>query len=271
MDSLDSVEACLAVIGVRPIVSKAVERFTMSKWHEMDALPRRIHDAARSLVSGTMSTKIPLGSFNYRATLEDLSQPFDEQQLIDMASKFPPQMHEVTSGFLLKAKAVRAALLAILPISERKTLSGSSVVPPSQMLLRRFVSTLTVLDDPMRVFPLMAAGAILNTQTISVRTIFPSISKVIDEALQESIEIEKGRKKSFELPPRAEIGVSSWLGRPQVDRKLHVALQGALADAQQAQDNKPAPSEAGTSVTAKEALSGAQRAAYPHAAPGGPA
>ena len=268
MDPLDPTEAVLAIIGVRPIVSKAVERFTMSKWHEMDALPRRIHDAARSLVTGTMSTKIPLGTFSYRATLDALSQPFDEDQLTEMASKFPPAMHEVTGAFLLKAKAVRAALLAILPISERKTLSGSNIVPPSQMMLRRFVSTLTVLDDPMRVFPLMAAGALLNTQTISLRTIFPSLSKVVDEAIQESIEAEKTRKKSFELPPRAEIGISSWLGRPQVDRKLHVALQGALADAQQSHDNPPKPSASSTSVAAKEALSPAQRAAYPHSSPG---
>ena len=268
---LDLVESCLAVIGMRPIVSKAVERFTMSKWHEMDALPRRIHDAARSLVNGTMSTKIPLGSFNYRATLDDLSQPFDEHQLTEMASKFPPAMHEVTSAFLLKAKQVRGALLAILPISEHKTLSGSSVVPPSQMLLRRFVSTLTILDDPMRIFPLMASGALLNTQTISLRMIYPTIAKAIDEAIREAIEGEKARKRSFELPPKAEIGISAWLGRPQVDRKLHVALQSSLADAQQTHDNKPAPSQAGTSVTAKEALSSAQRANYPHAAPGGPA
>ena len=268
MEPLDSVEACLAVIGVRPIVSKAVERFTMSKWHEMDALPRRIHDAARSFVGGTMSTKIPLGSFSYRATLDDLSQSFNEDQLTEMASKFPPAMHEVTAAFLIKAKQVRAALLAILPVSERKTLSGSNIIPPSQMMLRRFVSTLTILDDPMRVFPLMAAGALLNTQTISLRTIFPSLAKLIDEAIREAIETEKGRKKSFELPPRAEIGISSWLGRPQMDRKLHIALQSSLADEQAKQDNTPRPSQAATSVTAKEALSNAQRASYPKSAPG---
>ncbi len=266
MPSLDLVESAMAVIGVKPIVSRAVERFTKGKWHEMEALPKRIVELSRSLCDGTLSTKIPLGSVNYNAVLKDLSEPYNEQQLTEMAAKFPPELHELTSAFLLKAQEVCASLRQILPIVEHKTLSGSRVIPPSQMQLRRFVSTLIVLDDPMRIFPLMAAGAMLNTQTISMRKVYPSIAKAVDDALQASIEREKAAKKSYELPPRAEIGVSAWLGKPQVDPVLHAALQAGLEQAsQERQRPQKQPQGAGSSVLAKEALSSAQAATYPHA------
>jgi hypothetical protein len=266
---IDLVEAAMAVIGVQPIVSRNVERFTKGKWNEADALGRRIQSAARDVCDGTMSTKIPLGSVNYNVILKDLTEPFNEAQLVEMVAQFPPELHELSSAFIMKAQEVVGSLRQILPIAEHKTIAGSHVVPPSQMQLRRFVSTLTVLDDPMRMFPLMAAGALLNTQTISVRKIYPSISRAIDEALQEAIEASKARKKSYELPPRAEIGVGAWRGNPQVDKKLHTVLQGGLEQAAQDRQNaKPQPSSAQTSVAAKEALSPGQRANYPHAAPG---
>jgi hypothetical protein len=260
---LDLVESAVAVIGVHPIVSRTVERFTKGKWNEMDALPRRISEAARSVCNGTMSTKIPLGSVNYNSILRDLSEPFDETQITEMVSKFPPELHEMTSGFIIKAQEICASLREILPISKHTTLSGSRTIPVPEMMLRRFVCTLTVLDDPMRAFPLIAAGAILATQVISVRKVYPSIAKLMDESFRAAIESEKSRKVSFELPPRAEIGLSQWLGKPQVDRKFHQALQAALVTPDKKES--PAPPDGRTSVIAKEALSQDQAATFPHA------
>ncbi len=98
---------------------------------------------------------------------------------------------------------------------------------------------------------------------------YPTIAKAIDDAIAQAIEGEKARKKSYELPPRAEIGIGAWHGNPQVDKKLHMTLQNGLEQAAQERQNaKPAPSSSQTSVAAKEALSPGQRANYPHAAPG---
>jgi hypothetical protein len=80
----------------------------------------------------------------------------------------------------------------------------------------KFFSALEVLNDPLRVFPLIATGAILKSQVDAMREIYPTLSKEIDAAVYQAIakkSAASGVRNPFRLPPRAELGVAVWLGR----------------------------------------------------------
>lgn len=258
--AIDPIEVALAVVGVRPIISRKVERIGAEAVRDMEAFGRRLEEGAKACARGD-KMRVPLGDVNYDTMLRDLTDEYSEAQVLAMIEKFPPALKELAPEFIIKAREVVEYMLSLFPRQVRQTLAGPKNIPPPEMAVRAFVATLTVLDDPLRVFSLIGTGSLLVQQRDAMRAIYPTISTAIDEELDDAVSDEAGKLKSYEVPPLTEIGAATWAGRPTVSPALGAALQAAHAQAkQQAANVRKDPESA--DIVAKEAMSNAQRNMY---------
>jgi hypothetical protein len=257
-------EAALAVIGVRAVISRTVERITKAQLHEMDDLPKEIGKLAKSLCRDGM-VETPTERVNYRPMLKQLSEGIKPQQLEEMVAAFPPGFHDLAGAFLSFSLQLVQQLQQMLPKSVFQTLAGYTNLVPSDVAVWRFANILGVLDNPLSVFSLMGTGALLKSQVGALRLVYPTLTKCIDEAIDEAKLDEQGVKQSWRFAPRAEIGVRVWTGTPRIDPKTLTALQAntqAAKDQQAAQKQQIADR---TSQASKDTLTGTQRALYPAA------
>lgn len=265
MLDIDPVECALAAIGLKPILSREVERVTMAQVAEMVSLPKRIYKEAKCIVQGE-KYKVPTESISYKKMLKELTEQYSEAQLVEMLSKFPPQLHAISAKFLVKAQQTREYLLSILPIQTKQTLLGPENLPPSTLAIRRFTTTFDILDNPMKILTHIACGSLLKSQTDAAKLVYPTLSAAITDALKEAAIDEKAEKKSYQLPAKVAIGSSVWLGQPIVSPKLQTTLQGNFA---KNKAQTPSPQQQGSqpsgnsSVAAKEALSNTQHGLFP--------
>lgn len=272
MKQVDPAEATLAVIGVRPILTREVERFTMEQARNVADYPKTIYKLAKSVVQGERF-KVPFEPINYRKTLEALfSDEFNMQQIADMAAKFPPILHAVTSDFLVEAGNMIQYLRKLYPRNDRQTLTGAvQALQPSALAIQRFVTTFNILDDPLRTFAFIASGSLLHTQVQCMRDMYPTISDAITDAFDDAETGERAKKKSFQLPPLTQIGLATWKNLPRLDPALQSRLQQNFAEARKTQQGQPKPQTEGTSqsVIAKESLTNTQRALFPQTSKAG--
>lgn len=261
---IEPAEAALAVIGIRPVISRNVERITKSKLAEMDNLPKEITRLAKSLCRDGMA-ETPIERINYRPMLKQLSEGIKPDQLEEMTAAFPPGFHNLAGAFLAFALQLIQQLQQMLPKSVFQTLAGYTNLVPSDVAVWRFANILAVLDNPLSVFSLMGTGALLKSQVGAMRLVYPSLTAAIDAAIDEAKLDEQGVKKNWQFAPRAEIGVKVWTGTPRVDPKTLTALQAntqAAKDQQAAQKQQIADR---TSQASKDSLTSTQRALYPAA------
>ena len=76
-------ERALAVVGVRAVVSRAVEKVTADQRRAIAAYDKLIRKRARELVADEIRCAWPEPP-SYRALLRDLTQPFDQHQVEQM-------------------------------------------------------------------------------------------------------------------------------------------------------------------------------------------
>lgn len=268
MKPVDPVEAMLAVIGVRPILAKDVPKLTMEKAREIVDVPKRIYQLAKQVVRDE-TFDVPLGTINYKTMLDQLfptdRQAPDEAHIVDMVSKFPPVLHAVTSDFLVEASKVIGYLRDLFPRQTKQSLTGETNIAPSALAVRRFVTTLDVIDNPFHVFALISTGSLLNSQRQAVRTVYPTISTAIDDAFDEAKNYELVQKKSWQFPPHVQIGLSAWQGLPRLPNGMQTRLQKNFAEANVKSNSQPPKPTEGTSqsIAAKESLTNTQRALFP--------
>ncbi len=264
LPEIDPVEIALAVIGVRPIISRAVERVKAAQFEAMDSFPRRVELLATQLCRDELE-HVALGEISYSATLKNLSEPYEPGQVQAMAARFPADHHDLAGDFVLKAKSVMTFLLGIYPMQTSVTLAGGMNWRPSELIFRRFVAVLEIIDDPLRTFPLAAAGALLRRQVAALQAVYPTMLAAFRAAVDDAISTEKGKKKSYELAPHAERGANVLLGRPLASPAAR-ALQAAYRQQAQVRSAPPPHPEGGqSSPLAKESLTSAQRSIYPDA------
>jgi hypothetical protein len=204
------VEAALAVIGLRTIISKEVEKVTRAKLDKMAGLEKEIGKLARQMVNNEL-TETFYSDLNYRAMLRELSNGVDLKQVQEMVDQFPTEFRDVGNAVTIAASQIIQQLSDMLPRSFYTTVAGPTSLLPDDMKLWKFVSILEVLDNPLMVFPLMNTGALLRSQAMAVRQMYPTLSEVIDQAILGATVKAKAARKSFELAPRAEVGVQNWI------------------------------------------------------------
>ncbi len=257
----NATEAVLATIGVSPLISKKVETFKKSQLDESQALPKKIERMTRQLAKDDF-IDLPLFEASYSQTLRDLYDEWKPEQVEAMAKAMEKWIPDLTVEFMAKAKNVIDFLRSIFPRASYTTFIGSTNVVPTDVAIYQFESVLDVLNNPLRVFPLMANGSITKRQIAAVRLVYPTVSAAIDEALITVVADYKAEKKTFELPPAAEIGVTKWFGKPAIDPKLAAQLQAVSPKPKDASSPVPSSKTPKASVLAKESLTSAQRATY---------
>lgn len=227
------VEAAMAVIGLRTIVSKKVERVRRAELDRIDGIAKEVARLARNLVNDEL-TETFYSDLDYRAMLNDLAHGFDLDQVQKMTDHFPGEFRDLGLALTLQSTQVIEALMAMVPTSVYQTITGPRSLVPSDVAVWKFVSILEVLDDPMLIFPLMNTGALLRSQATAVRTLYPTLSAAVDAALFDATVKAKARKRSFELAPRAEVGVQAWISTsptasPEIAAQRKARLQSAQA------------------------------------------
>jgi hypothetical protein len=239
---IDPVELMLVAIGLKPIISREVETIGRSKLKEMARIPKEIVSLARQLVNNELTPSF-YSDFNYRKAIKELAAGWDMQQVADMIAKFPPEYQVTGSALILKAQQTIQQLLEGYPVSQYQTVTGSIDLLPSDAKLFKFVSILEIVDQPLMVFSFMSAGSLLRSQAHAIRTVYPSLSAAIDAAIMQATISAKANKASFELPPRAEVGVKAWMGQGPTTVAQLVAAQTA-ATKSKADQAKPKPKAA---------------------------
>ena len=262
-------EAALAVVGLRTIISRKTEKIRRPTLDRIDGLEREVQRLARQLVRNELSDTF-YSDLNYRAALADLSRGVEIDQVQAMADAFPPEYRDVGHALSITASQVIKKLSDMVPKSVYTTVAGPTSLLPDDVKLWSFVSILEVLDNPLMVFPLMNTGALLRSQATAVRQLYPTLSADIDSAIYDATVKAKTERRSFELSPRAEVGVKNWIRtNPSPEAAPVVAdlaaktkknLQTSQAAAQLRKDKKTEQARAkGTSKTVQMTETASQR------------
>lgn len=233
-------EALLAIIGIKPVVSREVEKVYLYQLREAMALGKTVTKKAKDLVNGDLEDTYA-DTIDYKAVLKDLAKGFQIRQVQQMLAAFPGKYRSLGAGFAMLASSLATELQKMYPISTYATVSGSTNEAPTDLKLWSFVNLLEVLNDPLMVFPLMASGALLRKQGQAIRLVYPTLSAAIDAALFQATVSAKAGKKSFELDSRAEIGVKAWFGQSPIPTELLQHAQANHAEAERQQQTQPQP------------------------------
>lgn len=213
---IDPGELALATIGVSAIIDGDIPRMGIERQREALSIPNKLQKLAADVVDGDIKRPPMPRPHSYRKLLDHFAAGLQPDQVQSMIAAFPHDASEMSSSFLLCAQAALQHLQKLFPMSVYSTFTGPQNLTPDDVSVWRFFSQLEVLDDPLRVFPLIATGAILKSQVDGMREIYPTLSKEIDSAIYAAIAKRSAKapqSKPFRLPPRAELGVAVWLGR----------------------------------------------------------
>jgi hypothetical protein len=210
-------EAALAVIGIRPLISREVERIRVMTLREIDRLPDELMAGARAVVRGEANERLKVGaadSARYRAMLKDFAKGYDAKQVDDMVAQFPAEYQTLGAGLVVLAAQVIQELGAMYPISTYQSVTGSINLLPPAPKLWQFARVLDLIDRPLSLFQLIAAGALLRSQARAFRTVYQTLSRAVDAAFVDAVKRAKTEKISFQLPVLAETGMCAWMDLP---------------------------------------------------------
>lgn len=215
---IDPGELALATIGVSAIIDGNVPKMGIERQREAYAIPGKLQKLAADVVDGEIKRPPMPRPHSYRKLLDHFAKGLQPDQIQSLVVAFPHDASQMSSSFLLCAQAALEHLKKLFPMSVYSTFTGPQNLTPDDVSVWRFFSQLEVLDDPLRVFPLIATGAILKSQVLALREIYPTLSgeEGIDKAIYGAVAKRSAaapQSKQFHLPPRAELGVAIWLGR----------------------------------------------------------
>lgn len=223
------VELALATVGIRGIILGDIEKIRASHFHDMANLGREIEKQARSLIQGN-GGKLKTTKLDYKPMLRALADGIDNQRIEDTLAAFPKTHRELATLFSIHATQIANQLVQFIPRSEYQTATGVIPLAPSDTRIWKFFSTVDILEDPMSVFALMGSAALLKSQAKAMRAVYPTLSACIDQSLQAAIIAEKTEKKSFEVNPRVDYGLRTWMLQPPVSPKMMGLAQENASD-----------------------------------------
>lgn len=226
-------ELALASIGIATIIADDMPKIGVARRDSIEAVERKIPQLAKKLVHGELDYESMLRPHSYRKLLDvlgNLPRSVDVRSWIERF-KIEDQA-DIGAPFAIAAQTALNDLAAVFPRQSYETLTGPQDLEPPSTQVWQFFSVLDVVNDPLRVFPLIACGGISKRQTEAVRMIFPGISLAIDDAITEATIDAKAAKKSFRLSQIVTYGISTWQGKrivtylpPQVQQQTAPAAQ----------------------------------------------
>ncbi len=255
-NKLDSAEVIIAVLGMRPIISRTIEKPTKTQMDAIADFPSRITRLAKKLTNGSLPELDEMPSVQYEQMLTDLTMPFNPDQIESTISKFPGD-EETRMEAMDIAKKAFDLLRDVLPMSVYQSMSSTVNLAISDPQWWQWQETLELLNKPLNVFNLIETGEVLPSQVTAMREIFPTICAAIDTAIRLAVADEIASVKSYELPEYCEFGVANWFDSP-----IDVApYQASYSMANDTRDTQPTPSTAQKSPEAAGSISAAERTA----------
>ncbi len=217
-------------VGIKAIVSRAVEKVTPAMIRDMHELPKRLHDDINRLVNGEDISYEEDTYSDYRKTLDELARGWDPEQVQEMLEQFPGDFQVQASAVVVRSQEIIKAMLKDYPVTQYQTVTGSDPLPPSDTRKFRFMNVLSTIDNPECVPYWMQCGGLMQSQTKAMRAVYPTMSEFIDACLFNAITKAKAKNKNFQLTSHAEYGVKAWWGRPPIgDQALAKAQMVAKA------------------------------------------
>lgn len=209
---LDVGEGWAAVIGVKAVLTKRVEQITEAQFREAAKIHETIERRAKSLLNGSIVPgKVTI--VDYPKVLEQSTGAMDEAQIVAMQSALPPNDQ---GPYFAVAMREYEAIQAFIPKLSYTTLAGTQTLTPDLSELTEFSEFYALLDDPLvNVFGAIAGGSLAREMANVFQAIFPSLSKVIDAAIDEAKTAHVAKSTSWVMPWKVEIGLAAWQGLPE--------------------------------------------------------
>lgn len=217
---IDIGELLLASIGISRVIADDMPKITASRLAEAIDLEKKIPRLASSLVSRELEHTPMERPHSYKellAKFDDLATSVDVGAL---TRAFPIEYTDESVRFAVAVQHALKDLQAIFPRQSYVTLMGPKTLVPPTTQQTDFYFVFDVVNDPLRVFPLMSVGGLLPRQRDGVRLVYPGIASAIDAAITEEM-IKAGARKmgedgsSFALSAATPngFGISTWRGQ----------------------------------------------------------
>jgi hypothetical protein len=221
-DSIAPGEAILAVVGIRPLLTDAVERITAPMWREISQLGRTVHQQAVGLVRGNLDRAKAYPAVDYDSALKAFSAPPAPAQIEAM-------LRDVPAGadlpFLAAAARAYNYLRGEYPICVERTVFGVNQLEPGDFAMGRFEDQLEIIDRPLSVFGMIESGRLTTKQAAAMQGVYPTLYKEIAVDVVSACMQEKADHPSWE--PEFGRGLSVLLGVPGIDPNLRAQLAAA--------------------------------------------
>lgn len=211
MTPIDVGEKWAAVLGVKPVLSKRVEKITDGQKAEVASLEETIAKKAKALVNDSL---VPPGFafVDYEKVLDQTMEEIDIPQIEAMIRALPG---EDQLAYMTIAKKQYMALQSSIPRSTYQTFAGSENLTPDFSALVEFNDLFNGLEDPISfLFGAVADGSLDRGVANAVKTVFPTLTLAILAAIQDAVADKISKSKSYTLPWKAEIGMQAFLGAP---------------------------------------------------------
>jgi hypothetical protein len=206
-------ELALASIGLSPIIRGDMPKIGLGRLNDMGNIPKEIARLAGKIADGELTYQPYAHEHSYKKLLERISSPLLQHEIDELIGKFHAEAGDIATAFSVAVQEALRDLKAIFPISVYRTFAGPKNIEPNADIVFQFLNRLDVVNDPLRVMPLIATGAILKSQAEIVRQVYPTLSAEIDSQIYAAVTKRRAEKQSYQLPPRAEIGVAKWQGQ----------------------------------------------------------
>lgn len=210
-------ELALATVGVSALIEDELPRMGIGKIQEALSIPRKAVQLARKLCANELKYTPMARPHSYRVLLDRFTKALAAPDIQSWVDMFPPEAASMSGAFVQVAQEAMEHMKNLFPTATVNSFTGPRNMVPDDVRVWRFYSQLELLNDPCRAFELAATGAVLGSQVVALREIYPTMTAMFDSALYEQIGKAKAAKQSYQLPPRAEQGVAVWLGRRYVD------------------------------------------------------
>lgn len=212
---IDPGELALAEVGVTALIEDDLPKMGKGRQEDALAIPKQAFQRARDILAegGDHRYEPMKRPGSYRKMLDRFQAGLKTTDVQSLVEAFPPEASEMAGSFQLVAQRAFEQMKTMFPTTVVSSFTGPSNLTPDDVRVWRFFSQLEVLDDPLRVFNLIESAALLKSQVVAVREIYPTLTKLFDFALEMSMGAAKATKQSYRMPPRTEQGLSVWFGR----------------------------------------------------------
>lgn len=219
-ENIDPGEAILAVTGVRPLLTKDVERITVPMWREVGRIEQTIEKRSREFVRGGLDAAEKYPPIDYEPTLTAFAQPPEPKQIEAMLADIPMPY---ALPFLTAAARAYNTLRDRFPIAQERTVFGVNKLEPGDFALGAFEDLLEIVDRPLGVFQMAESGRLTTKQAAFMQKVYPSLyHEILVALLTATMDAKAEQPTTFD--PEFGRGFSVLFGVPGIDPNLRAQL-----------------------------------------------